>query len=273
MRLVAAQRGARDGRRFRCRPRAGSRSRAYRLYVSEILALWQPDGAGESGFFGGLYLVPRADMEERMHTAITMAGLEGRETALVRTLAGGWKQRLALGCAILHRPPVLFLDEPTSGVEPQARRLFWELIHHLASDGVTILVSTHYMEEAEYCNRIALIDAGKLIASGSPGELRRHELGGDIVRTGMLRSAGAALEALRQAPDVIDAAIFGDKLHVLLRDASAASGLRPMLAAKGIEAASPRAIAPTLEDVFVQLVTRPRVPERHEPGPPVRNRV
>jgi ABC-2 type transport system ATP-binding protein len=195
-----------------------------------------------------------------MHTAITMAGLEGRETALVRTLAGGWKQRLALGCAILHRPPVLFLDEPTSGVEPQARRLFWELIHHLASDGVTILVSTHYMEEAEYCNRIALIDAGKLIASGSPGELRRHELGGILFEL-ECSAAGAALEALRQAPDVIDAAIFGDKLHVLLRDASAASGLRPMLAGKGIEAASPRAIAPTLEDVFVQLVTRPRVPE------------
>jgi len=235
--------------------------RAHIGYMSQKFSLYGNLTVRENlRFFGGLYLVPRADMEERMHTAITMAGLEGRETALVRTLAGGWKQRLALGCAILHRPPVLFLDEPTSGVEPQARRLFWELIHHLASDGVTILVSTHYMEEAEYCNRIALIDAGKLIASGSPGELRRHELGGILFEL-ECSAAGAALEALRQAPDVIDAAIFGDKLHVLLRDASAASGLRPMLAGKGIEAASPRAIAPTLEDVFVQLVTRPRVPE------------
>ena len=126
-----------------------------------------------------------------------MAGLEGREDALVRTLAGGWKQRLALGCAILHRPPVLFLDEPTSGVEPEARRRFWELIHHLASDGVTILVSTHYMEEAEYCNRIALINAGQLVAAGGPGELRRRELGGVLFEM-ECAAAGAALPALQR---------------------------------------------------------------------------
>ena len=134
------------------------------------------------------------------------------------TLAGGWKQRLALGCAILHRPPVLFLDEPTSGVEPEARRRFWDLIHHLASEGVTILVSTHYMDEAEYCNRIALINAGRLVAIGSPGELRQRELGGDAVRT-RLRGARRGAAALRQAPGVIDASIFGDKLHVLVQQA------------------------------------------------------
>jgi ABC-2 type transport system ATP-binding protein len=185
-----------------------------------------------------------------------MAGLEGREDHLVRTLAGGWKQRLALGCAILHRPPVLFLDEPTSGVEPEARRRFWELIHQLSADGVTILVSTHYMEEAEYCNRIALINAGKLVASGGPGELRRTGLGGVLYEM-ECAAAGAALPALHQAPGVIDVAIFGDKLHVLLRDAAAANDLRSFLSGKGIEAGSPRAISPTLEDVFVQLVTRP----------------
>ena len=135
-----------------------------------------------------------------MRFAIAMAGLEGREDALVRTLAGGWKQRLALGCAILHRPPVLFLDEPTSGVEPEARRRFWDLIHSLAADGVTILVSTHYMDEAEYCNRIALIDAGRLVAIGSPSELRGRALGGDLFELdcgAARRGAGGAAPGAR----------------------------------------------------------------------------
>jgi len=231
--------------------------RAHIGYMSQKFSLYGNLTVRENlRFFGGLYLVPRADMDERMRTAVSMAGLEGREDALVRTLAGGWKQRLALGCAILHRPPVLFLDEPTSGVEPEARRRFWELIHKLASDGVTILVSTHYMEEAEYCNRIALIDAGKLVASGSPGELRRRELGGVLFEM-ECSAAGAALEVLKRSPVVIDAAIFGDKLHVLLHDASAAADLGPLLKAEGIESSPPRAIPASLEDVFVQLVTRP----------------
>ena len=150
-------------------------------YMSQKFSLYGDLTVRENlRFFSGLYRVLRRDIEARMRLAIAMAGLEGREDALVRTLAGGWKQRLALGCAILHRPPVLFLDEPTSGVEPEARRKFWDLIHHLASEGVTILVTTHYMDEAEYCNRIALINAGTLVAIGSPGELRGRELGGTL---------------------------------------------------------------------------------------------
>jgi ABC-2 type transport system ATP-binding protein len=208
-------------------------------------------------FFGGLYGVPRRHIEERIQSAVTMAGLAGREGALVRTLAGGWKQRLALGCAILHRPPVLFLDEPTSGVEPQARRRFWDLIHDLASGGVTVLVSTHYMDEAEYCNRIALIDSGRIVAIGSPSELRRRQLGGTLHEL-ECSALGAAVEALRQVPGVIDAAIFGDKLHVLLEHAAAAAELQPLLAHQGIEAGTPQVITPSLEDVFVRLVSRPR---------------
>jgi ABC-2 type transport system ATP-binding protein len=124
--------------------------RAHIGYMSQKFSLYGDLTCRENLiFFAGIYRVPPKDAEERIGFAIRMAGLEGREDDLVRTLAGGWKQRLALGCAILHRPPVLFLDEPTSGVEPQARRLFWDLIHHLAADGVTILVSTHYMDEAE----------------------------------------------------------------------------------------------------------------------------
>jgi ABC-2 type transport system ATP-binding protein len=232
--------------------------RAHIGYMSQKFSLYGDLTVRENlQFFGGLYLVPRHDMEQRMRAAVATAGLQGREDALVRTLAGGWKQRLALGCAILHRPPVLFLDEPTSGVEPEARRRFWELIHRLASEGVTILVSTHYMEEAEYCNRITLINAGRKVAEGGPGELRRRELGGVLFELDCT-AAGAALVALRQAPGVIDAAIFGDKLHVLLRDAGAAAELVPFLERQGIESGVPRAITPSLEDVFVQLVARPR---------------
>jgi ABC-2 type transport system ATP-binding protein len=226
-------------------------------YMSQKFSLYGDLTVRENlQFFSGLYRVPRRDIEARMRTAIAMAGLEGREDALVRTLAGGWKQRLALGCAILHRPPVLFLDEPTSGVEPEARRKFWDLIHNLASEGVTILVSTHYMDEAEYCNRIALINAGKLVALGSPGELRRRELGGTLYEFDC-SALGAALVALRQAPGVIDAAIFGDKLHVLLGQGGTAATLPPLLGRQGITAGPLRAITPSLEDVFVQLVSKP----------------
>jgi len=227
-------------------------------YMSQKFSLYGDLTVRENlHFFGGLYGVPRRDIEERIRTAVMMAGLAGREDALVRTLAGGWKQRLALGCAILHRPPVLFLDEPTSGVEPEARRRFWDLIHDLASGGVTVLVSTHYMDEAEYCNRIALIDSGRMVAIGSPSELRQRQLGGTLYEL-ECSALGAASEALRQAPAVIDAAIFGDKLHVLLERAEAASDLQPLLARQGIQVGTPHVITPTLEDVFVRLVSRPR---------------
>jgi ABC-2 type transport system ATP-binding protein len=226
-------------------------------YMSQKFSLYDDLTVRENlRFFSGLYRVPRREIKARTQVAIAMAGLEGREDALVRTLAGGWKQRLALGCAILHRPPVLFLDEPTSGVEPEARRKFWDLIHRLTGEGVTILVSTHYMEEAEYCNRIALINAGRLVAIGSPGEMRRRELGGSLYELDC-SALGAALVVLRQAPGVIDAAIFGDKLHVLLEPTAAAADVPPLLARQGITAGAPRAIVPSLEDVFVQLVSKP----------------
>ena len=226
-------------------------------YMSQKFSLYGDLTVRENlRFFGGIYRVPRQQFAERMRFAVAMAGLEGREDALVRTLAGGWKQRLALGCAILHRPPILFLDEPTSGVEPAARRRFWDLIHELAATGVTILVSTHYMDEAEYCNRVALIDRGRLVALGAPGELRARRLGGVLYEIACA-PLGAALQALARAPGVSEAAIFGDKLHVVL----GAGGLDPAelpgrLAAQGIEAGPARAVAPSLEDVFVQLVSR-----------------
>ncbi len=206
-------------------------------------------------FFGGIYRVPRRDFNERMRFAVSMAGLEGRENALVRTLAGGWKQRLALGCAILHRPPILFLDEPTSGVEPEARRRFWDLIHELAAEQVTILVSTHYMDEAEYCNRIALIDRGKLIASGTPGELRARRLRGELFEISCT-PLGAAVKVLTGTPGVVEAAIFGDKLHVVLGEGGiSATDLPGYFGEHGIQAGPAHRVTPSLEDIFVQLVS------------------
>jgi ABC-2 type transport system ATP-binding protein len=209
-------------------------------------------------FFGGVYHVPAGELAERVRFAIQMAGLVGRENALVATLASGWKQRLALGCAILHRPPVLFLDEPTSGVDPASRRRFWDLIHSLAADGVTVLVSTHYMDEAEYCNRIALMNQGRLVAIGSPGELKRKGHSGQLLLI-ECDAVGAMLAALQTAPGVRDAAIFGNAIHVLVDDAKRESHDLPgYLATRGLAYTRIEPIAPTLEDVFVEMMGRTR---------------
>jgi len=238
--------------------------RAHIGYMSQKFSLYNDLTCRENlRFFAGIYRVPRKELDERIGSALRMAGLEGRDDILVRTLAGGWRQRLALGCAILHRPSVLFLDEPTSGVEPEARRRFWDLIHQLAAGGVTVLVSTHYMDEAEYCNRIALIDAGRLVAIGSPTELRDRELGGTLFEIACT-PLGAALETVRQAPEVIDAAIFGDKLHVLVSADASADRLQPRLIQARIEAQAPVEIRASLEDVFVRLVSHA---SHKEPAP------
>lgn len=223
-------------------------------YMSQRLSLYRDLTVAENlRFFGGIYGVPRAELTQRMRFAINMAGLAGRENALVATLAGGWQQRLALGCAVLHKPPILFLDEPTSGVEPASRRRFWDLIHSLAGDGVTVLVSTHYMDEAEYCHRIALINRGRLIATGSPAQLK-EALGGELLLV-ECDALGATLEALEHAPDVLDRSVFGDALHILVRNAeNSLRDLPAFLAGKGLQPRRIARIATGLEDVFVQLI-------------------
>jgi ABC-2 type transport system ATP-binding protein len=224
-------------------------------YMSQKFSLYRDLTVEENlRFFGGIYRVPRAELRERMRFAIDMAGLGGREHALVSTLAGGWQQRLALGCAVLHRPPILFLDEPTSGVEPTSRRRFWDLIHTLAADGVTVLVSTHYMDEAEYCDRAALINQGRLIAIGSPAELKTTALGGELLRLTCER-LGPTLAALQQAPGVIEASVFGDAIHVLVASAGRSLDELPAyLARKDLAPTSIARIGASLEDVFVRLI-------------------
>jgi len=224
-------------------------------YMSQRFSLYRDLSVEENlKFFGGIYRVSRNQLPERMRFAIEMAGLKGREKDLVSTLAGGWQQRLALGCAVLHQPPILFLDEPTSGVEPTSRRRFWELIHTLAADGVSVLVSTHYMDEAEYCHRAALMNLGRIIAVGSPDELKRTTLGGELL---LLEgeNIGAVLIALANAPGVRDCSVFGNALHVLVSDAE--SSLEQLPAFLEQQNLRPRRIVrihPSLEDVFVQLV-------------------
>ncbi len=151
-------------------------------YMSQKFSLYNDLTVEENiRFFGGMYQVPDSEMGERLRWVVRMAGLEGREHTLTATLAAGWKQRLALGCAVLHKPAVLFLDEPTSGVDPISRRQFWELIHEMAASGVTVFVTTHYMDEAEYCNRLVLIYRGRIVASGSPAELKRTAMKGELL--------------------------------------------------------------------------------------------
>jgi ABC-2 type transport system ATP-binding protein len=225
-------------------------------YMSQRFSLYNDLRVVENlQFFGGLYSVPSAELPKRIGWAVHMAGLDGREQSMTGSLPVGWKQRLALGCAVLHRPPIVFLDEPTSGVDPVSRRQFWELIHQMAADGVTVFVTTHYMDEAEYCNRLVLIDRGRIVAMGTPTELKRSSMKGQLLLV-ECEPLGAGLEALRTAPGVEDAAVFGRALHAVVADARAAAGpIRDALTAKNVAVSRVEPIPPTLEDVFVALTT------------------
>ncbi|RBP05138.1 ABC-2 type transport system ATP-binding protein [Roseiarcus fermentans] len=224
-------------------------------YMSQKFSLYDDLSVMENlSFFGGVYGVKGARLKRRIAFAVEMAGLAGREDAVVSDLSGGWKQRLALGCAVLHEPKILFLDEPTSGVDPASRRRFWDLIYALAGDGVTVVITTHYMDEAEYCNRIALINGGRLVALGSPSELKRSAIRGEILLVEG-DDPGAMLEALEGAPGVRDVAPFGSSLHIVVDDAARdRAAIEARLAERSLSWSRIEPIKATLEDVFVQLV-------------------
>lgn len=225
-------------------------------YMSQKFSLYNDLKVIENiRLFAGLYSVDRNELEHRIEWTLEMAGLKGQESLITGTLPGGWKQRLALGCAFLHRPPIIFLDEPTSGVDPIARRRFWELIHEMAEGGVTVFVTTHYMEEAEYCNRLALIFRGRIVALGTPRELKQSSMKGELLLV-ECSPLGTALEALQSAAVVMDAAVFGNALHLVVKDAKAAvPQLQKHLAEHGIAVSRMEKINPSLEDVFVSLTT------------------
>jgi ABC-2 type transport system ATP-binding protein len=225
-------------------------------YMSQKFSLYNDLKVIENiRLFAGLYGVPSDKLKERIEWALDIANLKGQENLIVGTLPGGWKQRLALGCAVLHKPPILFLDEPTSGVDPISRRLFWDLIHTMAGGGVTVFVTTHYMEEAEYCNRLALIFRGKMVALGTPSELKQKSMKGELLLV-ECEPLGLAVEALQSAPDVIDAAVFGNALHLVVREAvSSIPEVKKYLADHGVASHRIEKIHPSLEDVFVSLTT------------------
>jgi ABC-2 type transport system ATP-binding protein len=183
-----------------------------------------------------------------------MAGLKGRERSLTRTLSVGWKQRLALGCAILHEPRIVFLDEPTGGVDPAARRRFWELINELSERKVTVFVTTHYLDEAEYCNDIRLIHAGRIVAGGSPQELKTKYIQNPILEVASDRVVDA-LEILQKEPWVLETSIFGTSLHVSVADEDEGLRLvRDRLGREGIAIHRAERIMPSLEDVFIHKI-------------------
>jgi ABC-2 type transport system ATP-binding protein len=235
-------------------------------YMSQKFSLYNDLKVIENiRLFAGLYSVPSKQLKGRIEWTLDMAGLKGRENLITGTLPGGWKQRLALGCAVLHKPPIIFLDEPTSGVDPITRRQFWDLIHQMASEGVTVFVTTHYMEEAEYCNRLGLIFRGKLVALGSPSELKRDSMTGELLLV-ECDSLGSAVESLQSAPDVLDAAVFGNALHLVVKDASAAvPQIQRYLADQGIKVQRIEKIRPSLEDVFVSLTREQDMGETRKP--------
>lgn len=216
-------------------------------------------------FYGGIYGLRGRRLEEREEWVLRMADLKGRETSLTRTLSGGWKQRLALGCAILHEPRIVFLDEPTGGVDPISRRNFWELINRLSSEGITVLVTTHFLDEAEYCNDIILINAGRLIAGGSPVELKTKYIRQPILEVAC-DPVVEALELVRAQPWAIETSVFGTTLHVMTSSEEEGRKLiTQILEGKGVRVDHIERIVPSLEDVFLYLLEQDKTRETAAP--------
>jgi ABC-2 type transport system ATP-binding protein len=229
--------------------RIGYMSQRFSLY--ELLTVDQ-----NIRFFGGLYGLSNTKLAERRDFVLEMAGLRGREQMRARDLSGGWRQRLALGCSILHEPPILFLDEPTGGVDPISRRQFWELIDVLAQRGVTILVTTHYLDEAERCQRVALMHGGRIVSIGTTAEVKEVFAGRAIVEIRADRPVDA-MSALDAMPDVEKTSLFGTAVHAVVpRESASRLGLSERLRQQGLTVTGEALVEPSLEDVFLEVVER-----------------
>jgi ABC-2 type transport system ATP-binding protein len=226
-------------------------------YMSQKFSLYEALTVAQNiRFFGALYGLSDDQIAVRRKFVIEMAGLAGRENTRARELAGGWRQRLALGCAILHEPRIVFLDEPTGGVDPLSRRLFWRLIEDLARGGVTILVTTHYLDEAEHCHRIAIINAGRLAALGTSRELKQMFVERPIVEVNSVRPVDV-MRALDSMDEVQNTTVFGTAVHAVLKPGRAdVDALRDRLESQGLEIGSIDRVMPSLEDVFLDVVER-----------------
>lgn len=224
-------------------------------YMSQRFSLYEDLTVSENlDFYAGIYRLSPEKRRDRKEWVIEMAGLKDHRNSRTSTLSGGWKQRLALGCAVLHEPPVIFLDEPTSGVDPISRRQFWNLIYELSDKGTTVFVTTHYMEEAEYCDRIGLMYRGELIACDSPSALKNHIMREDVLEIACDRPQDAMGEVERVG-GIREVALFGRTLHaVAVNGEDAQAAVSAALTAKGFNVESVEKIVPSLEDVFVSLI-------------------
>jgi len=224
-------------------------------YMSQKFSLYNDLTVSENlNFYANLYGVPPENVKTRVAELIEMAGLRGHEKQLTRSLSGAWRQRLALACAIVHNPPMLFLDEPTAGVDPISRREFWEMIYTLAGQDVSVLVTTHYMDEAEFCNLIGMMHRSRLIALNDPDSLK-NAMPGALFEIDC-QEPGRAEQVLRAVPIVQDVAMHGALLHVLLPDENDKAQMENVLQANGIVVARIERISPSLEDVFISLIER-----------------
>ncbi len=226
-------------------------------YMSQKFSLYDDLTVSENlTFYGRIYSLPADRLKRRISEIVELNGLGPYLDRLAAKLSGGWKQRLALGCAMLHEPKLLFLDEPTAGIDPVARRQLWDLLFELSGHGITFFVTTHYMDEAERCSHVAYIYYGKLIADGTPNSLRELR---DVQPPGTLRveittpEVTRALRFARQIPGIRSATIFGQSIHALIDDHFDLHDLREQLLKEGIAVAEIRPLAPSLEDVFVEL--------------------
>jgi ABC-2 type transport system ATP-binding protein len=223
-------------------------------YMSQKFSLYEELTVDENlEFFAGIYGLAGPDAADRREEVLSLTALAARRQVLAHDLPGGLRQRLALACAIVHRPAVLFLDEPTAGVDPIARREFWGLIRAMAETGTAVLVTTHYMDEAEQCGRLAFIHQGRIIAAGSPADLKASLQGCLLEIQVPPEQLVAALEALQAQPDAREVAMFGTALHLTVISPQAIAGVRGVLEARGIKETSIETIIPSLEDVFVSL--------------------
>ena len=221
-------------------------------YMSQRFSLYNDLTVEENlNFYGRTYGVKNQQLRERKAYILEMAGLEGRERELTKNLSGGWKQRLALGTAIIHEPEMVFLDEPTAGVDPISRRAFWDLLYELADGGTTIFVTTHYMDEAEHCQRLAFIHGGRIVARGSPGDIKENVMHGQVLEIDCDQPEAAIL-ALRRLGLFDEVALYGALIHVIAENgASHKPTIIKTLGDEGIRVESVDLIAPSLEDVFV----------------------
>jgi len=224
-------------------------------YMSQKFSLFPDLTVAENiNFYGGLYSLSGPLLNERRNWVLQMAGLQGKEKLLSRDLSGGWKQRLALGCAIIHRPQVILLDEPTAGVDPLSRRFFWDLIQELAIQGTTILVSTHYMDEAEHCHRLGLMHRGKLIATGSPSQLKTEQIKGKLIEI-KCSDLTKAVELLSTQPVYHQVGFFGSTIHLIVDEEQPDfQDIRTLLENQGVLIQNITPIPFTIEDVFVSLI-------------------